>query len=69
MGGRRRTILAIGGHTGDMALTTGPLPTEHILNAHRGALLALKPGECGRTRRYGAIDDQSSVAAGIMTLV
>ncbi|MFD4564266.1 hypothetical protein ACFWOX_07615 [Streptomyces sp. NPDC058467] len=35
-GTRTKTILAIGGHTGDMDLTVGPLPAEHILNAIRG---------------------------------
>ncbi|MFF1808630.1 hypothetical protein ACFVXW_05555 [Streptomyces sp. NPDC058251] len=35
-GTRTKTILAIGGHTGDMDLTAGPLSAEHILNAIRG---------------------------------
>jgi hypothetical protein len=40
-GTRTRAILAIGGPIGDMDLTAGPLPAEHILNGHRGVLNAL----------------------------
>ncbi|WP_406503179.1 hypothetical protein [Streptomyces sp. NBC_00212] len=40
-GAKTKTILALGGRIGDMDLTAGPLPAEHILGGHRGVLLAL----------------------------
>lgn len=49
-GTRTKTVLAIGGHIGDMDLTAGPLLAEHVLQGHRGVLLALTPGERGHPR-------------------
>lgn len=46
----QRTVLAIGGHIGDMDLTAGPVLAEHSLAGDRVALLALTPGERGHPR-------------------
>jgi LmbE family N-acetylglucosaminyl deacetylase len=45
-----RTVLAIGGHIGDMDLTAGPLLATYALNGDSTAIVALTPGERGHPR-------------------
>jgi LmbE family N-acetylglucosaminyl deacetylase len=45
------TVLAVGGHIGDMDLTAGPLLANHVLSGGRAVLLALTPGERGHPKR------------------
>jgi hypothetical protein len=63
-GAKTKTILAIGGRIGDMDLTAGPLPAEHILNGHRGVLLTLTPGE-SRHARAAYPRDRSNAARAV----
>jgi LmbE family N-acetylglucosaminyl deacetylase len=44
------TVLAIGGHIGDMELTAGPLLAETILKGGRGIIVAATYGERGHPR-------------------
>lgn len=44
------TIIAVGGHIGDMDLTAGPTLAAHVLAGNRVVLLALTPGERGHPR-------------------
>jgi LmbE family N-acetylglucosaminyl deacetylase len=42
-----RTIMAVGGHIGDMDLAAGPLLAQTVLDGGRAVLVALTPGERG----------------------
>jgi LmbE family N-acetylglucosaminyl deacetylase len=44
------TILAVGGHIGDMDLTAGPALAQAVLDGHRVVLVACTPGERGHPR-------------------
>lgn len=46
----RRTIMAVGGHIGDMDLAAGPLLAQNVLDGGRSYLVALTPGERGHPR-------------------
>lgn len=45
-----RTIMAVGGHIGDMDLAAGPLLAQTVLDGGRAILVALTPGERGHPR-------------------
>lgn len=45
-----RTIMAVGGHIGDMDLAAGPLLAQTVLDGGRAVLVALTPGERGHPR-------------------
>ena len=45
-----QTIMAVGGHIGDMDLTAGPLLAQNVLEGGRSVLVALTPGERGHPR-------------------
>lgn len=47
MSNDKMTILAIGGHGGDMELTTGAVMAKYAKNGHRAVFLGLTPGEKG----------------------
>ncbi|PMC75972.1 MULTISPECIES: PIG-L deacetylase family protein [unclassified Brachybacterium] len=47
---RARTILAVGGHIGDMDLAAGPLLAQNVLDGGRSVLVALTAGERGHPR-------------------
>lgn len=44
------TIMAVGGHIGDMDLAAGPLLAQAVLDGGRAVLVALTPGERGHSR-------------------
>jgi LmbE family N-acetylglucosaminyl deacetylase len=44
------TVLAVGGHIGDMELTAGPMLAETILRGGRGIIVAATYGERGHPR-------------------
>lgn len=50
-----QTIMAVGGHIGDMDLTAGPLLAQNVLDGGRSVLVALTPGERGHPRM--SVDD------------
>ncbi|NEE03013.1 PIG-L deacetylase family protein [Phytoactinopolyspora halotolerans] len=52
---RPRTIMAVGGHIGDMDLAAGPLLAQVVQDGGRAVLVALTPGERGHPRL--SIDD------------
>ena len=66
-----RTILAVGGHIGDMDLAAGPLLAQNVLDGGRSVLLALTPGERGHPRlgvaeyKEQKISEARTFAAGI----
>lgn len=45
-----RTIMAVGGHVGDMDLAAGPLLAQNVIDGGRSVLVALTPGERGHPR-------------------
>lgn len=45
-----QTVLAVGGHIGDMELTAGPLLAEAVLRGGRGIIVAATYGERGHPR-------------------
>lgn len=59
-----RTIMAVGGHIGDMDLTAGPTLAQSVLNGNRAVIVALTYGERGHPRM--SLDDyrQQKVAEG-----
>ncbi|HEX6446915.1 MAG TPA: PIG-L family deacetylase [Streptosporangiales bacterium] len=65
------TVLAVGGHIGDMDLTAGPTLAAHVLAGGRAVLLALTPGERGHPSlppdeyRRQKIEEGEAFAAGI----
>jgi len=59
-----RTVLAIGGHIGDMDLTAGPLLATYALNGDRAAIVALTPGERGHPRVGPAEYKKQKIAEG-----
>lgn len=66
-----RTILAVGGHIGDMDLAAGPLLAQNVCDGGRSVLLALTPGERGHPRlgvaeyKEQKITEARTFAAGI----
>lgn len=66
-----RTIMAVGGHIGDMDLAAGPLLAQTVLDGGRAVLVALTPGERGHPRlgvdeyRAQKIAEGEAFAAGI----
>ncbi|MGA8113177.1 MAG: PIG-L family deacetylase [Actinocatenispora sp.] len=59
-----RTVLAVGGHIGDMDLTAGPLLATYAQAGHRAAILALTPGERGHPRLSPAEYKEQKIAEG-----
>lgn len=45
-----QTIMAVGGHIGDMDLAAGPLLAQNVIDGGRSVLVALTPGERGHPR-------------------
>lgn len=45
-----RTVMAVGGHIGDMDLAAGPLLAQTVLDGGQAVLVALTPGERGHPR-------------------
>ncbi|MGM7670311.1 PIG-L deacetylase family protein [Microbacterium sp. A93] len=45
-----QTIMAVGGHIGDMDLTAGPMLAQNVIDGGRSVLVALTPGERGHPR-------------------
>ncbi len=45
-----RTVLAVGGHIGDMDLAAGPLLAQTVQDGGRAVMVALTPGERGHPR-------------------
>lgn len=45
-----RTIVAVGGHVGDMDLAAGAMLAQNVLDGGRSVLVALTPGERGHPR-------------------
>ncbi|MBZ2197416.1 PIG-L deacetylase family protein [Occultella gossypii] len=66
-----QTIMAVGGHIGDMDLAAGPLLAQNVLDGGRSVLVALTPGERGHPRMSAAdyreqkIAEARAFAAGI----
>ncbi|PSL08544.1 GlcNAc-PI de-N-acetylase [Haloactinopolyspora alba] len=66
-----RTVMAVGGHIGDMDLAAGPLLAQTVLDGGRAVLVALTPGERGHPRlgvdeyREQKIAEGTTFAAGI----
>ncbi|TDE89190.1 PIG-L family deacetylase [Occultella glacieicola] len=66
-----QTIMAVGGHIGDMDLAAGPLLAQNVLDGGRSVLVALTPGERGHPRmsaddyRDQKIAEAQAFAAGI----
>lgn len=50
MSEKQQTILAIGGHAGDMDLTVGAVIAKYVQAGHKATLLHLTPGEKGHPR-------------------
>lgn len=47
---KAHTIMAVGGHIGDMDLAAGPLLAQTVIDGGRAVLVALTPGERGHPR-------------------
>ena len=47
---KARTIMAVGGHIGDMDLAAGPMLAQNALDGGESVLVALTPGERGHPR-------------------
>ncbi|MGP6169877.1 PIG-L deacetylase family protein [Microbacterium sp. A204] len=45
-----QTIMAVGGHIGDMDLAAGPILAQNVIDGGRSVLVALTPGERGHPR-------------------
>lgn len=66
-----RTVMAVGGHIGDMDLAAGPVLAQTVLDGGRAVLVALTPGERGHPRlgiedyRKQKIAEGEAFAAGI----
>lgn len=58
------TILAIGGHIGDMDLTAGPTLAAHVQAGGRAVLLALTPGERGHPQLSPEAYKEQKIAEG-----
>lgn len=59
-----RTIMAVGGHIGDMDLTAGPTLAQSVLNGNRAVIVALTYGERGHPRMSADGYRQQKVAEG-----
>lgn len=59
-----RTIVAVGGHVGDMDLAAGPALAQNVLDGGRSVLVALTPGERGHPRLPVAEYKEQKLAEG-----
>lgn len=59
-----RTVLAVGGHIGDMDLAAGPALAQNVLDGGASVLVALTPGERGHPRMPVAEYREVKIAEG-----